>query len=105
VDSEIGSLVVLRPKGGWRDFARSYRIKVDGRYRGRVRRGQSLELPVPAGRHVVSARIDWKGSPELLIDVRAGSSVTCCVEPNGSAWIAGFRVAGPEPWLRLYTLD
>jgi hypothetical protein len=104
VDTEMGTLVVRRPKSGWRDFARSYRIKVDGRPRGRVRRGQSLELSVTAGRHVVCARIDWKGSPELLIDVEAGTSVTCCVEPNGSAWIAAFQLAGREPWLRLYTL-
>ena len=101
----MGTLVVRRPPGGWRDFARSYRIKVDGRHRGRVRRGRTLELTLPAGRHVVCARIDWKGSPELLIDVEAGGSVTCCVEPNGSAWSAGLQVAGPEPWLRLYLLS
>ena len=101
VNSETGTLVVRRPRGGWRDFARSYRIEVDGRRRGRLRRGRTVELKVPAGRHVVRARIDWTGSPELDVEVPAGSSVTCCVEPAGGAWLAGWQVAGGDGYLRL----
>jgi hypothetical protein len=98
----MGTLVVRRPKGGWRDFARSYRIHMDGRYCGRVRRGQTIELPISAGQHVVQARIDWLGSSDLVVNVPAGSSVTCCVESNGSAWLGRSQIAGSEPWLRLY---
>ena len=97
----MGTLVVRRPKGGWRDFARSYRIKIDGRYRGRLRRGQSLTLQVPAGRHVVSARIDWNGSPDVVIDVEAGSCTTLRVEPSGGAWLAAWQVSGRDRWLGL----
>ena len=101
MDPGTGTLVVSRPRGGWRDFARSYRIEVDGRRCGGVRRGRTLTLSLPAGRHVVCARIDWMGSPVLLVDVPAGSSVTCRVEPAGGAWSAGWHVASGGPWLKL----
>lgn len=79
--SGTGRLVVWRPRGVWRDVLRSYRIEVDGVFRVAVRRGQVFELEVPAGRHVVRARIDWTGSPEMVVDVHPGSSVTAVVEP------------------------
>jgi hypothetical protein len=82
-----GRLVVSRPRGVWRrDLLRSFRLDVDGEPRGTVRRGQVLELEVPAGRHAVRARIDWTGSPTLEVDVEPGASVTVVVKPAAGGW-------------------
>ena len=97
----MGTLVVRRPEGGWRDFARTYRIKIDGRNAGRLWRGQSLTVQVPVGRHAVSARIDWNGSPDVFIDVWSGSCTRLRVEPSGGAWMAAWQVIGSGRWLTL----
>lgn len=82
-----GRLVVWRPGGVWqRDLLRSYRLEVDGEPRGTIRRGQILELEVPAGRHAVRARIDWTGSPDIVVDVEPGASVTVVVKPAEGGW-------------------
>jgi len=86
VKSGTGRLVVWRPRGVWRDLLRSYRLEVDGELRGTVRRGQVLELEVPAGSHAVRARIDWTGSPDIVVDVQPGGSVTVVVEPAEGGW-------------------
>ncbi len=87
LSGEHGRLVVRRPGGVWRrDLLRSYRLDVDGEPRGAVRRGQVLELEVPAGRHAVRARIDWTGSPTLEVDVGPGASVIVVVKPATGGW-------------------
>ncbi|UAL28741.1 hypothetical protein K8W59_12840 [Nocardioides rotundus] len=95
-----GTLVVRRPRGGWRDVARSYRIQVDGRTRGRVRRGGTLTVPLDSGHYVVRARIDWTGSPPVDVNVLDGVVVECVVEPAGSAGSALFQL-GRGQYLRL----
>jgi hypothetical protein len=97
-----GVITVHRPRGGWRDFARSYRIEIDGELRGRLWRGQSMDVPVPAGRHVVRAAIDWTGSEDLDVDVGVGSCTRVRVEPSGRAWEAlwhGPVTTNPKPAL------
>ena len=77
------------------------------RHRGRIRRGRNRSsCRCPAGRHVVRAGAsNWTGSPELDVEVPAGSSVTCWVEPAGGAWLAGWQVAGHDGYLRLSVMS
>ena len=81
-----GRLVVHRPRGGWRDLLRAYVVEVDGVERARIRRGGRVELEAPAGDHLVRARIDWTGSPELPVRVPAGGTVEVEVTPGGNAF-------------------
>jgi hypothetical protein len=60
-----------------------------------------MEVPVPAGRHVVRARIDWTGSEDLIVDVGVGLSTRVRVEASGTAWEALWQVAGRSRWLVL----
>ena len=101
MQTEAGTVRVVRPQGGWRDLARAYRIEVDGQPRGKVRRGETLEIGVSAGRHVVQARIDWTGSRELVVEVAAGSAVTCRVEPAGHPGQALAQAGSIDTYLAL----
>ncbi len=78
-------LVIRRPRGGYRDLLRSYRIEVDGVLRGTLRRGAELSLEVSPGVHFVRARIDWTGSPELDVIVAEGETKGLKVEAGGNA--------------------
>lgn len=96
-----GTLIVERPKGGWQDLLRSYTIRVDGSKIGSLRRGQSVTLELPAGSHVVDARIDWSGSPELTVEIEPNDTSTVRVEPSGNALRAPARAGGRDTWLQI----
>lgn len=96
-----GTLRVTRPAGLHRDARRSYRVLVDGEERGTIAPGGVLEVPLPAGRHVVRAAIDWTGSPELGVDVAPRRRVDLRVEPAGPPLTALLQLVGRHRYLRL----
>lgn len=102
--SATGSVIVHRARGGWRDFARSYRIQVDRVDRGRLRRGQSLTLALAPGQYWLRARIDWTGSPEVSLAVVEGSVHEYLVEPAGTALTALSQLFGPSSYLTISAL-
>jgi len=77
-----GLIVVSRPKGYYQDTLRSYRILIDGNEVGRIKRGETLPVTIPSGRHVVAAKIDWTGSPEVEVNVPPGGRVAATVKPG-----------------------
>jgi hypothetical protein len=86
--ADEGRLIVERAGGKYRDALRSYEIRVDGVSVGEVRPGQSVDLPLAAGAHQVSAHIDWTGSDPIDVDVWSGQAVRLRVEPTGVSGIA-----------------
>ena len=51
------------------DRLRAYKVLVDGEVVGRLRAGQTIEVDVQPGLHVVQARIDWCRSAPLEVNV------------------------------------
>lgn len=76
-------VILSRAKGGRRDILRSYKVVVDDEQVGTIKRGQRLELPVAAGRHVLTLAIDWCRSRPLQLDLAAGESVELTCAPAG----------------------
>jgi len=63
-DQEGNATIVLsRRRGGYRDILRSYLVTIDGKELAKIKRGQTVELPVTAGSHEVFVKIDWCRSP------------------------------------------
>ena len=85
---EQAQVRVRRPEGGLRDRLRSYRVLVDGEHVGRLRPGGAVTAAVAPGRHVVQVRIDWTGSPEVAVEVGAGSTVSLVATPGRAVWAA-----------------
>ena len=57
------------------DIFRSYRVVLDGKVAGELKREQELVLSIPAGRHSLSVRIDWCGSPATTFEAKEGEAV------------------------------
>ncbi len=101
--SAIGTVVVRRGGGAYRDKVRKYKILIDGVHSGDVKAGEQSSFVVPPGTHSVVARIDkWWGSPEILIDVAPGQVHTLNVAPGGPAWTAIFQLFTPHSYLKLW---
>lgn len=101
----LGRIVVGRPAGGLRDGVRTYRIRVDGETRGKLRPAQYVVLDQPSGHYTVDARIDWTGSDEVGVDVFEGSVVHLKVEPRGSIWSQLWQALTPRGYLRLSLVE
>ena len=67
---------VRRGADGLQDRFRAYRLIIDGRQVGKLKRGQSVQIGVEPGRHSVQMTIDWCSSKTLDVDVAAGAQVS-----------------------------
>ena len=57
------------------DAVRPYRILANGSEIGKVVRGSTLEVSVPAGQTIVEAKIDWCSSRPLNLDARPNAAI------------------------------
>ena len=62
-------LTLTRPRQ-FADMLRGYRIIVDGREEAVIRPGQTVEIELKPGIHIVRAAIDWAGSQSIEIELR-----------------------------------
>jgi hypothetical protein len=83
--SENAVIAVTRMRGGSRDLFRKYLIVIDGAGVAKIKRGQTLELPVTPGRHEVFLKIDWCRSPSIELEASPGQVVELRCAPGGSA--------------------
>lgn len=63
----MARVLVWRVDSGFRDAARPYRVLVDGKEVGRLKRGAAIELELSPGAHVLQAGIAWKRSARFDI--------------------------------------
>jgi hypothetical protein len=84
VPGEGAIIAVTRDRGGARDLLRSYRVMIDSRKVGQLRRGERVEVPVRPGRHTVFMQIDWCTSPVIEVDARPGDVIELVCAPGGS---------------------
>lgn len=79
--------ITLRRERAWPDSFRAYRVTIDGKAAGRIRRGEEKEFEVAAGHHVVQLRIDWARSRPVDADVLADRTVSLsCRGRNPLLW-------------------
>jgi hypothetical protein len=96
------TIVISRKRGGWRDRARSYLVMLDDQEAAKIRHGQRIELPVPAGQHELFLKIAWCQSRSFTFDARPGEAVEFQCEPGGSAAAAlGQVLADTDTYIRL----
>ena len=94
---------VRRVDSAYRDAARRYRIVIDDKEVGRLKRGDVIELRLSPGRHVLRAAIDWKRSASF--DVSGDSEETFrfrCGPRRSFLWAPiDFFKRGENTWLFL----
>lgn len=98
-------MVLLKRAAQIADLLRAYKIIVDGRQVGTIRRGKEFSFGVAPGQHSIWLRIDWAESNKLDF-VSDGSSLELECGSNFSGWRAFLGVkhavsSGPGYlWLR-----
>ncbi|WP_436532589.1 hypothetical protein [Actinoplanes sp. HUAS TT8] len=86
--------------------ARDYKIFVDGVKADSVSVRSYIDIPIPAGRHVVKAKIDWCSSPEFVIEAAPGQRVLLEVRADGLFYEKMFnQVFRPGRFLALNPLQ
>jgi len=99
-----GRIEIYRDDGHYQDRLRSYDLFVDGEPVGSLRRGQTFDVPVLAGTHLVEAKISSYRS-ELSIEVEDGETRRVRCWPAAPLWqvIAPFMI--PTRWVGLETVE
>ena len=63
----MASVELRRSDSGWRDRWRAYRVFIDDKEVGRLRRGETARFDVGPNGHVVQLGIDWKRSAQFAV--------------------------------------
>jgi hypothetical protein len=107
VPGSDGATIILRcERAGYRDRLRSYQVMIDDNMVAKIKRGQTLTLPIPAGQHQIFLSLDWCRSPSVELDAQPGQVIGMSCEPAGSATEGLGAVLGDarESYIRLSRL-
>ncbi len=76
------------------NLIRDYKIYVDGKPVCVINNGKTKEIGIAAGRHTVTAKIDWCSSPDIVLDLPENETIELNVGSfHTSKWLMPF-VAG-----------
>jgi hypothetical protein len=81
----MAKLIVYRLRQ-YADMLRSYAILVDGKPVATIRRGQTIEVELPSGRHRITSMIDWARSNPVELEARSEGVYHLEVGSNLRAW-------------------
>ncbi len=82
-----------RASGGYSDRFRAYRVLIDGREAGKLRRGQDLVVEVEPGTHEVHATIDWARSPTVSVTLGGGEEASLVCAPKANPLTALYYIS------------
>lgn len=77
-----GTIRITREKNLWANRLRRFTIVINGQEAATIKRGETIDLPVPAGPFSARATIDWTGSPTFTSTIADGE-VLAFVVGNG----------------------
>lgn len=66
---EADALITVRRRWRFTDWARGYRVLVNGEKVGVIRNGQTKSFAVASGPCEATVRMDWCGSPKVAFDL------------------------------------
>jgi hypothetical protein len=97
------AVVSVRRSTGFRDSLRKYRVLVDGHEVARVKRGETAEITVSPGPHIVQVAIDWKRSASFEFSGDGEDVVAFRCGPRGPWFLAIVDLfkRGDDTWLFL----
>jgi hypothetical protein len=78
----VARLRLYREPVAWVDRLRAYTLLVDGEARGRIGQGETLEIELVPGDHIVQMQIDWATSAELVVDGGRDVALRCRANAN-----------------------
>lgn len=98
---ETVNVRIVRSRG-YVSGGRRFKVYLDGQLVCKLRNGQEKELVVAAGKHRVSARIDWSRTRELELDCDGEETVVIRVYCPLVGWkilLVPFVLFIPRAWI------
>ncbi|HTZ71626.1 MAG TPA: EAL domain-containing protein [Acetobacteraceae bacterium] len=96
-------IIIERAEGSLADRFRSYKVIIDGQYRGNIRQKEKWSFEVAAGSHTVSFRIDYYCSPALKVVVANRTRLLC--KSSLAHALGMLAVFSPTSWITLHEED
>jgi hypothetical protein len=93
-----------RVSNAWVDRGRAYEVFINGTSRGRIRRGEQVEIAVDPGPQDVHIAIDWCRSPTLRLDVKPGERPRLRCRPTNPLLIPYASTFGRDRYIRLESI-
>lgn len=60
----------LKRTSEYNNRMRDYKIFIDGQQAGTIANGETKDFPTTVGHHIITAKIDWCGSPNISIELK-----------------------------------
>ena len=86
--------IKIKRKSHLMNMARNYKIFIDGEFVGKISNGATAEFPVTAGKHTVTAKIDWCSSPTVSVEVGTDETKRLTVGGFKYNWLIFLWIAG-----------
>ena len=90
-----------RVSNAWVDRGRTYEVFINGTSRGKLRRGEQVEVEVYPGPQAVHLALDWCRSPTLTIDLKPGDQSRLRCRPANPLLIPYTITFGRDRYIRL----
>lgn len=100
-----GTIELTRVQDGYQDFLRSYTVLIDEVPAGKIRRGQTLHLKVPAGTHQMRLTIAWCSSPSVTADIDTGTPTYFVCAPGNQPSAITAVTAGANDYITLWRTE
>jgi hypothetical protein len=87
-ETEANALIRVTRTTWYPDRLRSYEILLDDIRLATVNAGQTADIPVTAGKHLIQLKIDWCGSLPLSFEIEKGETMCfdCRSNIRGVKW-------------------
>ncbi|RYZ81010.1 MAG: hypothetical protein EOP06_24275 [Proteobacteria bacterium] len=99
----MGSIKIVRGRY-YADWARKYKIVLDGTEVGKIAGNSTWESSLPPGRHTLVLKVDWCRSQIITFDSFEDSNLTFDARPKLTGWKIVFAITMiffPKSYIRL----
>ncbi|MFF2996985.1 hypothetical protein ACFVTC_20880 [Streptomyces sp. NPDC057950] len=97
-----GTIELTRVQDGYQDFLRSYTVLIDEVPVGKVRRGQTVHLKVPAGTRQLRLTIAWCSSLSVTAEFDAGKLISFTCAPGSQPSAITAVTAGANDYIAVW---
>ena len=101
---DSAKIQIDRVSNAWVDRGRSYEVFINGTSRGKLRRGDQIEIDVESGHQAVHLALDWCRSPTVTIDLKPGDRSQLRCRPANPLLIPYAITFGRDHYIRLESI-
>lgn len=74
------AVIKIQRGSGYVDKIRNYKVFINNKQIGVISEGEIKEYNVSSGTHIISTKIDWAGSKDIIVDLKENDVINLKVE-------------------------